>query len=476
MDIRELLQAIQQGHKPDQETTVRLWDEGLIEVADVTNMQSPGREYIPTLLTAKGLRYLEGKFEESPSHVRSPSETTPVLPANPHRDRDKKKRWDVFISYASEDKEEIARPLAETLRKMGYEVWFDEFSLKLGDSLRRSIDRGLAESRYGVVILSKHFFAKHWPNQELNGLAAIEGEGEEVILPVWHGVAHADVVAYSPPLSDKKAVSTKKGIVCVIEEIAAILNHPIAKASQSKLRQAGENPRTTISRQVTPSFVFVFGAPLGDNDSSTWIMLLLHYGPSTAYNCKVEFFDDDRRNIAHEWLVKHPNTPFPPAEIAGESQKHINIGEAGPEGSIGNFQWIPLDPNRQHYTVNITCREGVLAEKWEVTRVNGVLRTRISIEHGVRWIQRNPGLDPVVFRREDAEFAETPLATEPPKASPRKVHPGWKPNHRFIAPAAIIDSNGYVQVMAGVATPDGSTRTDFGCWDILTKHFGDVPH
>lgn len=165
------------------------------------------------------------------------------------------KRWDVFISYASEDKEEIARPLAETLRKMGYEVWFDEFSLKLGDSLRRSIDRGLAESRYGVVILSKHFFEKHWPNHELNGLAAIEVGGEKVILPIWHGVTHADAVAYSPPLADKKAANTTKGMTCVIEEIADVLNHPIAEASQSKLRQGEENPRTTISRQVAPSFV-----------------------------------------------------------------------------------------------------------------------------------------------------------------------------------------------------------------------------
>jgi hypothetical protein len=475
MDIRELLQAIQRGHKPDQETTVRLWDEGLIEVADVTNVQSPGREYIPTLLTAKGLRFLEGKIEEPPSPVRSPSETTPVLPANRRRESDKKKRWDVFISYASEDKEEIARPLAETLRKMGYEVWFDEFSLKLGGSLRRSIDRGLAESRFGVVILSKHFFAKHWPNHELNGLAAIEVEGEEVILPVWHGVTHADVVAYSPPLADKKAVGTTKGMACVIEEIAAVLNHPIAEASQSKLQQAEENPRATISRQVTPSFVFVFGAPLGDNDSSTWIMLLLHYGPSTAYNCKIEFFDDDRKNIAHEWLVKHPDTPFPPAEIAGESQKHIDVGEAGQGGSIGNFQWNPLDPDRQHYSVNITCRDGVFVEKWEVTRVNGVLRTKISIERGVQWIRRNPGLDPVVFRREDTEFASTPPATTLTKVSSRKVHPGWKPHHRFVAPAAIIDSNHYVQIVCGVKLPDGSVSTDIGCWDILTKHFGDGP-
>ena len=75
--------------------------------------------------------------------------------------------WDVFISHASEDKEAIATPLAEALQEEGLRVWYDDFSLRLGDSLRESIDRGLARSRFGVVILSGYFFGKHWPQQEL---------------------------------------------------------------------------------------------------------------------------------------------------------------------------------------------------------------------------------------------------------------------------------------------------------------------
>ena len=69
--------------------------------------------------------------------------------------------WDVFISHASEDKEAIATPLAEALQANGLRVWYGDFSLRLGDSLRQSIDRGLARSRFGVVILSARFFEKH---------------------------------------------------------------------------------------------------------------------------------------------------------------------------------------------------------------------------------------------------------------------------------------------------------------------------
>lgn len=116
--------------------------------------------------------------------------------------------YDLFISHASEDKDHIARPLAKELRKLGFSVWFDEFSLKVGDSLRQAIDAGLRLSRFGVIILSKNFFAKNWPQYELNGLVTRELEGRKVILPVWHGVTKQEVASFSPSLSDKVAANT----------------------------------------------------------------------------------------------------------------------------------------------------------------------------------------------------------------------------------------------------------------------------
>jgi hypothetical protein len=71
--------------------------------------------------------------------------------------------WDAFISHASEDKERFVRPLARALKNLGVEIWYDEFSLKLGDSLSRSIDKGLAQSRYDIVVLSEAFMTKSWP-------------------------------------------------------------------------------------------------------------------------------------------------------------------------------------------------------------------------------------------------------------------------------------------------------------------------
>ena len=133
------------------------------------------------------------------------------------------KKWDVFISHGSEDKDELVRPLAIALQSKGASVWYDEFSLKMGDSLRASIDYGLANSRFGVVVLSKNFFAKHWPVQELNGLATREVSGKKVILPIWHKVSFEEVGAFSPMLADKLAIPSDVGLEKLVEEIIAVL-------------------------------------------------------------------------------------------------------------------------------------------------------------------------------------------------------------------------------------------------------------
>ncbi|MGC1210815.1 MAG: toll/interleukin-1 receptor domain-containing protein, partial [Micromonospora sp.] len=124
----------------------------------------------------------------------------------------------VFISHASEDKDEVARPLAQELRDRGFTVWYDEYVLKVGDSLLVSIDSGLRDSDYGIVILSPHFFAKKWPQRELAGLIAREA-GDSLILPVWHRITASDIAKYSPILADKLAASTSTGISDVVNRI-----------------------------------------------------------------------------------------------------------------------------------------------------------------------------------------------------------------------------------------------------------------
>jgi hypothetical protein len=148
-------------------------------------------------------------------------------------------KTDFFISHASEDKDAVARPLADELKRRGFTVWYDEYVLKLGDSLPAEIDRGLADCRFGVVILSPRFFAKNWPRRELDALAARETRGgRKVILPVWHEVGAGDVERHSPTLAAKLAVSTSQGIGVVVEKIVEVVDATRSSPAEPTEREA----------------------------------------------------------------------------------------------------------------------------------------------------------------------------------------------------------------------------------------------
>jgi len=127
------------------------------------------------------------------------------------------KPYDAFISHASEDKDDFVRLLAKTLTELGAKIWYDEFTIQIGRSLSRSIDKGLTNSQFGIIVLSKSFFDKDWTEYELKSLNAKELGRDDVILPIWHGVTREDVLKFSPYLADKLAVISAKHS---IEEIA----------------------------------------------------------------------------------------------------------------------------------------------------------------------------------------------------------------------------------------------------------------
>ena len=134
------------------------------------------------------------------------------------------KEYDVFISHASEDKDAVVRPLATALQEKGVRVWYDEFEMRIGDSLRRKIDQGLANSRFGIVVISRSFIKKGWTNYELDGLMTKAISGQQVLLPIWHDITKQEVIDYSPSLADKVARNTGQQTVQEIaDEIAEMV-------------------------------------------------------------------------------------------------------------------------------------------------------------------------------------------------------------------------------------------------------------
>jgi hypothetical protein len=131
-----------------------------------------------------------------------------------HRDEfdrsadDEKNLDDLFISHAAEDKDSVVRPLVARLRELRMRVWYDEYSLSVGDSLSRSIDKGLVTCRFGLVVISPDFMRKPWTEYELRGLISREVGHDKLILPIWHNVTKEDVNEFSPSLADKIALNT----------------------------------------------------------------------------------------------------------------------------------------------------------------------------------------------------------------------------------------------------------------------------
>ncbi len=147
--------------------------------------------------------------------------------------------YDIFISHASEDKDLIARPMAITLiEKYNLNVWYDEFSLVASDSLTEKIDYGIANSRFGAILLSKSFIQKPWPKEELSGFRIAKIEGKSKIIPIWHQITSDEVFKFSPILKNIVALNTEKGMDYICDEISKIVGPPLENGIDELLQQS----------------------------------------------------------------------------------------------------------------------------------------------------------------------------------------------------------------------------------------------
>jgi TIR domain len=172
--------------------------------------------------------------------------------------------YDVFISHASEDKPDVADPLADALSSLGMRVWFDKWEISLGDSLRVKIDYGLASSKFGIVILSQAFFDKEWAVREMNALFS-QGIGGKKIIPVYHKVNHDFITRKSPLLADILAAKTDDGIISVARQIVNVISMSDVKVS-SKISAFDLASLSRVFRQKTEDFHIRHEVVLADFD------------------------------------------------------------------------------------------------------------------------------------------------------------------------------------------------------------------
>lgn len=213
---------------------------------------------------------------------------------------------DLFISHASEDKESVATPLAQLLTQAGFRVWIDDGELTIGDSLRRAIHAGLSQGRFGVVVLSRSFFQKEWPQRELDGLLAREDGQSKLILPILHGLAPHEVARYSPILGARLAISTSKGLSVV------------ARAIRMAIRREDQRQgviRDNLSMPEVPMSDFDYQEP---EQVRRWGGIKETQFPFSRGRCVLESairLDDAEaaRNLLEAAVAKLDSTSYPPS-------------------------------------------------------------------------------------------------------------------------------------------------------------------
>lgn len=127
-----------------------------------------------------------------------------------------------FISHSSTDKDSIAGPIAEGLSTALCPVWYDEYSLKVGDRLRESIEKGIRECKICIVIITPNYLKNiGWARTEFDAVFSKEHIfQEDSILPVWSGVTPREVYEYSPSMANRVALNLDSlGIEKVISSL-----------------------------------------------------------------------------------------------------------------------------------------------------------------------------------------------------------------------------------------------------------------
>lgn len=137
-----------------------------------------------------------------------------------------KYEYDAFISHAVEDKIPIANELCAKLEAAGLKIWYSGKELGVGDSIEKTIEKGLNRSRYGIVVFSPTYLAKNWTIREFYTLLAKEIEEHKVILPVLYNVSLDDLKKKDMLMADRFAVNADKGIDFVVERLVREIKKP----------------------------------------------------------------------------------------------------------------------------------------------------------------------------------------------------------------------------------------------------------
>ena len=119
--------------------------------------------------------------------------------------------YDVFISHANRDKEELVEDLYKSLDKLGIQIFYDKESIEWGDNWKDNILNGVKKAEFAIIVISENFFGREWTERELKELLSRQNRnGQKLILPILKNITLGQLQQKYPSVADIQAIDSKK--------------------------------------------------------------------------------------------------------------------------------------------------------------------------------------------------------------------------------------------------------------------------
>jgi len=142
---------------------------------------------------------------------------------------------DVFLCHAWDDRAGAAKELHDLLESRGVSVWFSEKDVALGTSLLREIDKGLAKSRVGIVLVTPALLRclpqESIADKELSALLA-----RDLLVPIVHDTTYEVLREISPLLASRSGLSTAENTMAnVAAKLAELVAPSLCSATKPSI-------------------------------------------------------------------------------------------------------------------------------------------------------------------------------------------------------------------------------------------------
>ncbi len=158
--------------------------------------------------------------------------------------------FEIFISHASEDRAEVARPIYEACERIGLKAFLDEEHIAWGENFTKKINTALGAARVVLTVISGHSVSKEWPLAEVNAALSMEISGAKIVVPLIVGKPDLTLL---PLLSGKNYLMWSGDPGAVAGKLRDVVERRKKKPEAARPARGGSSVPTTGKRPVLPA-------------------------------------------------------------------------------------------------------------------------------------------------------------------------------------------------------------------------------